>query len=1077
MSRSSADVNPPIVVADAFPPVEVSAGPDPGAWIARARLASGDRVALHSARNPRAEANLQLAPLEGTTPAVIVLIGAGLGFLTEAAHARWPEARIVALEPSRTLADQARARTPDLYASGRVTVIPGADYDSPRPLWQWFDIDSGTEPAILVHPVIARLAPHATAQAEAAARRAILGAQMNAKAREDNAGRYLLHTLRNLPVVARSSDPARLSDRFSGLPVVIVAAGPSLDRQLPVLRRVRDRALVIAADTAWRPLVAAGIDPHVVVAVDPTEMNGRHLLQVPGRQPWLLAEPSIDPRAATTFDGHFGAFRVGTHHPWPWLAALGIQRPVVRVWGSVVTAALDLALIAGADPIIFVATDLAFTDRRPYARGTTFEEDWARFAANGVTLRTLWDHQLASRPLVTVADVHGADTESGPHLVEFRDWLVARSLERPDRRFINTTGAGILTGGRIEQSDLASLLDRAPRIDDEITARLATLATSPEAAATDRLRPALDTLAREAATTPRERLSGTLAEWLHFGRPSLSLDELRLALRAAADAMRRGGGSASPARQDAQTNHHAALPPLRLPHGDRAARMRARLTGDRTFLLGTMPSAPEPAAPEPAAAARVEQAIDQLLAIECPLLTAAEIDTLFAGDPARPLSYRFPWSPEAAPLVAALEEALLDLEDLTVIETAFPPRAPDSFWNRPIAPTLDADEELITSAADLTPPSADTLLRLALTFSAHELREPHESSTADGRLPGAILRGLADPRLRPGANAGSRLRLRDSQQPLRMDALRRALTGTLAPLSGFQWPSSARQTPFLIDASIDEAAAGPPADPRLRFLRPDVRFIAADVLTERGAPRGWTCSTIDAQSASLSPTGAVQSVRVDADGTIHPHITWPFEVTGEIAFGSEGGSLAWTRSKSLIWLRAARGADAIVAMVPFRPFCVAVTADGGALWLGDQGGLWEWLPGRGGRLLIDTPLAAGLEINGDDVLVYPLARDAEQRIAPRRLTHAWKFDRRAQRLDEITAGAEGPCLTCTTHEGWTARAFSFADTIRLTHDDGRAAALACHAPFCTAWAGDSLVVTTLDGDVLLFRDLRSRLHA
>ena len=50
---------------------------------------------------------------------------------------------------------------------------------------------------------------------------------------------------------------------------MIVGAGPSLDDSLAALARSRDRAVVLAADTALRPLLAAGIRPDIVAAVDP----------------------------------------------------------------------------------------------------------------------------------------------------------------------------------------------------------------------------------------------------------------------------------------------------------------------------------------------------------------------------------------------------------------------------------------------------------------------------------------------------------------------------------------------------------------------------------------------------------------------------------------------------------------------------------------------------------------------------------------------------------------------------------------------------------------------------------------
>ena len=52
------------------------------------------------------------------------------------------------------------------------------------------------------------------------------------------------------------------------LPAVIVAAGPSLEKNIDLLNEIKDKALIIAVDTALRVLTKHGIKPHFVVTVD-----------------------------------------------------------------------------------------------------------------------------------------------------------------------------------------------------------------------------------------------------------------------------------------------------------------------------------------------------------------------------------------------------------------------------------------------------------------------------------------------------------------------------------------------------------------------------------------------------------------------------------------------------------------------------------------------------------------------------------------------------------------------------------------------------------------------------------------
>src|SRR5581483_996644 len=119
---------------------------------------------------------------------------------------------------------------------------------------------------IVDNPVVAREFPVEAARARGVAAHIVKGAQSNAGARRRFAGRYLLNTLANLPALIAEGDVTSLVDQFTGVPAIVVAAGPSLDNNIAQLGALEDRALIIAVDTTLRPLRAAGIRPHLIVA-------------------------------------------------------------------------------------------------------------------------------------------------------------------------------------------------------------------------------------------------------------------------------------------------------------------------------------------------------------------------------------------------------------------------------------------------------------------------------------------------------------------------------------------------------------------------------------------------------------------------------------------------------------------------------------------------------------------------------------------------------------------------------------------------------------------------------------------
>jgi hypothetical protein len=387
----------------------------------------------------------------------VCVIGAGLGYIVDAIAAR-SESRILVLEPEPALVPWFFARRDwrPLISTGRLLVLAGPDFEGSQNAWRLFG-DGSADPLTLAHPVLARTRPDATRAAAQVIGRAKQGARGNEDARKKFATPYLVNTLRNVRLVARSPSVDVLFGRYARVPIVLAAAGPSLNRNIDELRPYRDRVVLVAVDTALKPLLAAGLSPDFVVALDPSDANARHLtgITVPATTS-LVAEASIAPDSFVAFGDRSFIFRVAEHAPWPWLRQMGLDRGTLRAWGSVVTAAFDLALRMGGDPIICIGTDLAYSSGQIYARGTTYEEDWKITAGPNRTVEWVWETLIAQRA-VTAKGIDGADVPTAKGMIAFRDWLIEESKRPGAPRLVNATGAGILYGGAFEQRLLADL--------------------------------------------------------------------------------------------------------------------------------------------------------------------------------------------------------------------------------------------------------------------------------------------------------------------------------------------------------------------------------------------------------------------------------------------------------------------------------------------------------------------------------------------------------------------------------------------------------------------------------------------
>ena len=101
-----------------------------------------------------------------------------------------------------------------------------------------------------------------------------------------------------------------LRDRFAGDPGVVIAAGPSLARNIDQLGALKGKAVLCAVQTALRPLTEHGIVPDFVTSLDFHEMSRKffegiaHLDQI-----HLVAEPKA---TWHVIDGYPGPYRCCT---------------------------------------------------------------------------------------------------------------------------------------------------------------------------------------------------------------------------------------------------------------------------------------------------------------------------------------------------------------------------------------------------------------------------------------------------------------------------------------------------------------------------------------------------------------------------------------------------------------------------------------------------------------------------------------------------------------------------------------------------------------------------------------------
>ena len=181
--------------------------------------------------------------------------------------------------------------------------------------------------------------------------------------------RWFSNIIRNLKTAEEAPETFSLKNGASPREAAIVAAGPSLDQQIPALAECKSRhVFIISSDTALPALLQHGIEPDAAVSIDCQHISYYHFMGCDLRNIPLfldIASPPLLSRFSPPLffsSGHPLALYISQYwKPLPRLDTSG---------GNVTYACLSLAENLGAQRITLFGADFSYVRSRTYAKGT-----------------------------------------------------------------------------------------------------------------------------------------------------------------------------------------------------------------------------------------------------------------------------------------------------------------------------------------------------------------------------------------------------------------------------------------------------------------------------------------------------------------------------------------------------------------------------------------------------------------------------------------------------------------------------------------------------------------------------------
>ena len=210
---------------------------------------------------------------------------------------------------------------------------------------------------------------------------------------------------------------------------LVCGAGPSLSYDMERIKSLRKKFILIAVDTALKALSQKGIDPDIVLCVDPQALS-RHYIEGYEGKAIFVVDPASSYLSLTLLPPE------KIFYFWsPFVLAdllfqfLEIEPGKLAFGGSVSTNAYDLAFRMGCDPIFLAGHDLAFTENLAHVRGAALEEallyKWNRlFGAELHNYRQL--RALPTRYLEADKGERTSHLSTNDKLVIFHQWFERR---------------------------------------------------------------------------------------------------------------------------------------------------------------------------------------------------------------------------------------------------------------------------------------------------------------------------------------------------------------------------------------------------------------------------------------------------------------------------------------------------------------------------------------------------------------------------------------------------------------------------------------------------------------------------
>ncbi|WMT19799.1 motility associated factor glycosyltransferase family protein [Parageobacillus toebii] len=295
-----------------------------------------------------------------------ILFGMGSGYIAKALNEKITEEEfLIIVEPIESLADEQMGKETQLE---RCIIIKGEDQELFEKIYELFGNTFGKRVSVVCSPNYDKVCSSYYHSILKIVKDHIYMQQVNINTIKYFSKEWQKNFTLNL-FYAYDDVPLKRLEHIYNVPVVVASGGPSLTKQIPLLKKVRNHILLISSGSTINSLLKHDIEPDFVVTIDGGINNYRHFETIELKHAKIIYSLSNHEKIRERLNRRSFVFIANRNDDIKTYAQRLLNKEIDSILGgaSVANFALHIAYMISSGPVALIGQDLAYTDNKTHA--------------------------------------------------------------------------------------------------------------------------------------------------------------------------------------------------------------------------------------------------------------------------------------------------------------------------------------------------------------------------------------------------------------------------------------------------------------------------------------------------------------------------------------------------------------------------------------------------------------------------------------------------------------------------------------------------------------------------------------